>query len=120
MSAGGGTGLRALLALGTVLVLSQFAFYLTIYVFLRTHLTIWRFMLYALPVFTFGVWGPLWTLRTASAHRWALLPVQLGMFAASVVAALIGLIVLQRQVPSRYGWLGLILVVAGVVVSALG
>ena len=120
ISAGGGTGFRALLALGAVLVLSQFAFYLAIYAFLRTHLPVWRFMVYALPVFAFGVWGPLWTMRTALTQHWALLPVQLGMFASSVVAALLGLIFIERQLPSRFGWLGLALVVAGVVVSAVG
>ena len=119
ISAGGGTALRAMTAVGAVIVLSQFAFYLAIYVFLRTHLPVWRYMAYALPVFAFGVWGPLWSMRTALTHGWPLLPVQLGMFGASVVSALIGLIFIERQLPTRNGWLGLLLVVAGVVVSSL-
>ena len=119
MAAGGAGGLRAMIALGTVILLSQFGFYVAIYVFLRTHVPIWRYMVYALPVFVLGVWGPLWSMRTALAHRWSLVPVQLGMFGAAVASALIGLIFIQGQLPSRLGWLGLLLVVIGVVVSSL-
>jgi hypothetical protein len=105
--------------LAIVLLLSQFAFYIAIYVFLRTQLGIWRFMLYALPVFAFGVWGPLWCLRLANQQHWPLVPVQLGMFAAATVASFVGIIAIERQMPTRFGWLGLALVIAGVVTSSL-
>lgn len=110
---------RPLVLLGSVLFLSQFLFYVAIYVFLRTHLSIARFMLYALPVFAFGVAGPLWGLRFALAHSWPLLPVQLGMFAAATLSSLLGIVVIEHQVPTLTGWLGLVLVVAGVAVSSL-
>ncbi|MBX5467251.1 MAG: hypothetical protein K6U14_07130 [Firmicutes bacterium] len=107
------------LAVGVVLFLSQFAFYVAIYVFLRSGLGIAAFMLRALPVFAFGVAGPLWALRTAQRLGWSLAPVQLGMFAASVASAFFGLIVIERQMPSIWSWLGLALVLAGVGVSTL-
>ena len=104
---------------GAVLFVSQLVFYVAIYVFLRTHLGIWRYMLYALPVFALGVWGPLWAMRFALQQHWPLLPVQLGMFAAAVGSSLLGIIVIERQTPTLTGWLGLALVVAGTIVSAV-
>lgn len=105
--------------LAAVLFLSQFAFYVAIYIFLRSHIGIARFMLLALPVFAFGVAGPLWALRYALQHGWPLAPVQLGMFAAAVASSFFGLLVIERQMPSLWSWLGLLLVLLGVAVSNL-
>jgi hypothetical protein len=115
----GGGDLRSQVLVGGALVLSQLGFYVAIYVFLRTHLGIWRYMLYALPVFAFGVWAPLWAMRFALQQHWPLLPVQLGMFAAAVLSSLLGLIVIEHQNPTATGWIGLLLVVAGTVVSSI-
>lgn len=106
-------------AVGIVLFFSQFAFYVAIYVFLRTGLGIARFMFYALPAFAFGVAGPLWVMRTAQSAGWPLATVQLAMFAAAVGSSFFGLIVIERQLPSLGAWAGLVLVLAGVVVSTL-
>jgi len=107
------------LSVALVLFFSQFAFYVAIYVFLRSGMGIARFMLLALPVFAFGVAGPLWVMRTAQSLSWPLASVQLAMFAAAVASSFFGLIVIERQLPSLSAWLGLVLVLAGVVVSTL-
>ncbi len=111
--------MQRILVLGLVILLSQFAFYMSAYTFLRTHLSIWHFMLLVLPILLFSSWGPLWSLRFATEQRWPLLPVQLSVFGAAVLASLVGIMALQRQVPRWSGWIGLALVIVGVVISAL-
>ncbi len=103
----------------TLLVLSQFVFYVLIYVFLRMSWPLWKYMLIVSPLFIFTVGAPLWAMRATQQHHWPLLPIQLVMFAAAVAASLFGIMVLARQSPTTYGWVGLALVIAGVVVSSI-
>lgn len=102
-----------------MLVLTQMVFYLAIYWFLRTGWSPGRFVLWASPVYLFSTWGPLWAFQAANRARIPLLPLQLGMFGAAVLAALLGLIFLHRESPSLYGWMGVILVAAGMMLSVV-
>lgn len=102
-----------------VLIGSQFAFYIAVYFYLKTTMPAWRFLLLGIPVFAYANWAPLWALRTAHQVHWPLLPVQLTMFAAAVLASLLGMIVFHREIPTIYGWIGLGLVVGGVVLSTI-
>lgn len=104
---------------GGMLVLTQVVFYLAIYWFLRTGWTPGRFLLWASPLYLFSTWGPLWAFQVANRAKMPLLPVQLGMFGAAVLAALAGLILIHRETPSLLGWVGVVLVAAGMMLSVV-
>jgi len=104
---------------GIALLVSQFAFYAVAYWFLGTHIGLYRYMLFAAPLLALGSWGPFWALRFAQTHGWSLWPVQLAQFGFSVLAAALGLIVIRGQMPDWRMGLGLLLVAAGVAVTAL-
>jgi hypothetical protein len=107
------------LAVGLALFVSQVAFYLAAYLFLGTHLGIYRYMLLTAPLLFIGAFGPFWALRFAQSHGWSLWPVQLAQFGFAVLAAAAGLMLLRGQMPDWRIGAGLLLVVAGVTLSAL-